>query len=240
MYSWAKVTCEVLERRSCPGNSKGRSRCRGPGSRAGGAGSRCSSVDLAAVGRGVAEELAADLGEVDVGLAAPPPLRPSRARVAPAELPVLDLVDVFGDRSAPARRSRGRRRRRRRRGRELGRVDALGDPVDAEVARCRRRARRLRDRVGVAVGVGSSVGRPARSAAARRERLLARRGELAPRRPRAGGSGGHRRAAAPAPPRNRPAGDGGPASAALYRQLGPSSQPRRRYFSRDRPEAPCA
>ena len=43
-------------------------------------------VGLAAVGRRVAEEAAADLGEVDVGLAVGAALVPVGARVAPAEL----------------------------------------------------------------------------------------------------------------------------------------------------------
>ena len=69
-------------------------------------------------------------------LPSPPPLRPSLLRLAPAELAVLDRVHVFGDLQHlldevgdAVAVAVG----------EVGRVDALGDPVDAEV-RARRRA----------------------------------------------------------------------------------------------------
>ena len=61
------------------------------------AGQAMLGVGLAAVGRRVAEEAAADLREVDVGLAVGAALVPVRARVAPAQPDVLDFVDVFGD-----------------------------------------------------------------------------------------------------------------------------------------------
>ena len=56
---------------------------------------------LAAVGGGVAEEGAADLVEVDVGLAVAAAFVAVALGVAPAELAVLDRVDVFGDRLHP-------------------------------------------------------------------------------------------------------------------------------------------
>ncbi len=64
---------------------------------------------LAAVGRRVAEEGAADLVEVDVGLAPAAALAAVGLGVAPAELAVLDRVDVLGDR--------------------LDRLDEVGDAV---------------------------------------------------------------------------------------------------------------
>src|SRR5205085_1926532 len=56
-----------------------------------------TGAGLSAVGRRVAEEAAADLGEVDVGLADAAAHAPVRAWVPPTELLVLDVMDVFGD-----------------------------------------------------------------------------------------------------------------------------------------------
>ena len=155
------------------------------------AGQAMLGVGLAAVGRRVAEEAAADLGEVDVGLAVGAALVPVRARVAPAQLDVLDFVDVFGDLLDlldevgdavavfdPVAVG------------QLGRVPALGDPVDAEMRRAGGRLGRLGNRVGVAIGVrvvggpgqpapGMPIGRPPR-----RPRAAGRRPRPRPRSPR--------------------------------------------------------
>ena len=173
MYSWAKVTS-----RSCCGD---------------GAGELARVVvvvehevavqvarqaplrRLAAVGCGVAEEGPADLVEVDVGLALPATLAPVGLRRAPAELAVLDRVDVLGDRldandvvGDPVGVGVG----------QLRGVDPLRHPVNAEVASAGGRARRLGDRVGVAVGVGM-VGRARRGGA--EHPLVRRRGREAGR-----------------------------------------------------------
>ena len=100
---------------------------------------RLAAVDgLAAVGGGVAEELATDLGEVDVGLAVAAADGPVGERLLPAELAVLDVVDVFGDRQHP--------------------FDVVGDPVAVGVLEVRR-VEALVDPVDAEVGVaGGRVG----------------------------------------------------------------------------------
>ena len=108
---------------------------------------------------------------------------------------LLHPLDVVGHAVAVCRATR------------LRRVDALGDPVDAEVARAGRRLRRLGHGVGVAVGVGV-VGRPRRRCP--EDPLIA--GD-------AGGRAGtdaqraHARQAMPPPIRQT-----GPARAAIYRR----------------------
>ena len=110
---------------------------------------------LAAVGGGVAEQLPPQVLQVDVGLAVAPTPAPVGARLAPAELAVLDRVDVGGDPQDPLDVVGhavavfdpvvvGERRR----------VEALRDPVHAEAALAGGRSRRLGDGVGVAGGVG--------------------------------------------------------------------------------------
>ena len=119
---------------------------------------------LAAVGSGVAEEGAADLVEIDIGLAVSAALAAVGLRVAPAELAVLDRVDVFGDGldtldvvgDAVAVGVA-----------ELGRVEALRHPVHAEVRRTGGRARRLGHacrRCGWGRGDRSAAPRAARNA----------------------------------------------------------------------------
>ncbi len=152
---------EVVRSASCPGTRTGRSRCRGPGSRA------------AAAAAG---------GPSRPGLCRAPRSRRGCRRPGPGRRRSCRSLPRSGRRTSarasrafrsrprrrvrrlppPARRSRGCRRRRLFRFRRwVRRVDAVGDPVDAEVGVAGRRAGRLRDGVGVAVGVGV-VGRARR------------------------------------------------------------------------------
>ncbi len=115
---------------------------------------------LAAIGGRVAEQLLSQLLQVDVGLAVAAAAPPVGARLAPAQPAVLDrvhmgadfehLLDEVGDAVAVAVAVFVG---------EAGRVDALGDPVDAEAAGAGRRLGRFGHRVGVARRVGV-VGRP--------------------------------------------------------------------------------
>ncbi len=116
---------------------------------------------LVAVGRRVAEQLASQVLQVDVGLAVSAPSAAVGERLAPAELAVLDRVDVPGDAQhqldvvghAVAVFDPvvvGERRR----------VEALGDPVDAEAAGAGGRAAAPRGRCR-----SGAPGRDGRSAA---------------------------------------------------------------------------
>ena len=146
---------EVMDRRRPRELEAGRSRCRGRGSRAAGAaGDGPSRPGLCRAPRSRTASRRPRPGRRR-SCPCSLPWRPSDLGVAPAELSVLDRVDVFGDllhlldevRHAVAVFDPvgvG----------EVGRVDALGDPVHAEVDRAGGRLRRLGDRVGVAVGIG--------------------------------------------------------------------------------------
>ena len=201
---------------------------------------------LAAVRGRVAEQFAADLGEVDVGLADAAALAAVALGLAPAELVVLDLVHVFGDPqhlldevgdavAVGVGEVAGRRSPRPPSGR---RSCARTSAISAPAGRCRRcgwdRGRRsAAARASVGRGFGAMNGFWLGEA---------RLGTASARPVDAGGSRGHGgqqqershretdQVATAVPHRQDPSG-----------RLGPLRHPRRRYFPGDASRrAPCA
>ena len=144
MYSWAKVTCEVLDRLRAGElvavvvvvqHQVAVQAARQP----------VRLARLAPVRGRVAEKRAAELREIDVCLALAAALAPVGLRLAPAKLAVLDRVDVLGDplhaldevgNAVAVGDAVGVE--------QLRRVYSLRHPVNAEVGRAGGRVRRFR------------------------------------------------------------------------------------------------